>query len=140
MEIRIVPMSGDDQEFIGKTIEEIQNDYFLKDLIRVNKGWYYYAERGLVAEQGDILLFQMNNSIIAAAKLDNIVKFIKKTVDGCNGAYVVDCKTIKVFEPITKDELKEIIPKFEKFSQTKYAFQDNEIDIAALNRRINEGN
>lgn len=38
MNIRIMPMSFLDFEFIGKDINYVQEHFFMKDLIEVNKG------------------------------------------------------------------------------------------------------
>lgn len=82
MNIRIMPMSFLDFEFIGKDINYAQEHFFMKDLIEVNKGWYYYGKSGLDANEGNLLLFQMNNSVIVSAFLDGIIQFIKSTIDG----------------------------------------------------------
>ena len=58
--VRILPMSHEDPEFVGKTIEEIQKEYFCKTLIQ-EKGWYYYREKGLESDIEDLVLFQMDN-------------------------------------------------------------------------------
>ena len=61
MNIRIILMSFEDLKFIGKDINYVQKQFFMKDLIEVSKGWYYYGKSGLDANEGDLLLFQMNN-------------------------------------------------------------------------------
>ena len=136
MEIRIIPMSNEDQEFIGKNIKEVQKDFFEESLVTKEKGWYYYAQSGLEAEENDLLLFQMNNSIIASAILDMVVNFPKPTSEGNYGAYVLKINTIKTFNPISKDELKEMINKFDSFNQTKQKFNSKEIDLKKLDERM----
>ena len=73
MHIRIIPMSMEDSTFVGKSIKEVQDDYFNDYLINVEKGWYFYAKSGLNANEGDLLLFQMSNSIIASATLYDVI-------------------------------------------------------------------
>ena len=50
-------MSFEDKEFIGKDINYVQNQFFMKDLIEVEKGWYYYGKNGLDAETGGFTTF-----------------------------------------------------------------------------------
>lgn len=57
MKIRIIPISFEDKEFIGKDINYVQNQFFMKDLIEVEKGWYYYGKNGLDAETGGFTTF-----------------------------------------------------------------------------------
>ena len=137
MEIRIIPMSNDDATFVGKSIEEVQKDFFEGSLVTEEKGWYYYAQTGLEALEGDLLLFQMNNSTIASGTLDTVINFSKPTIDGNYGAYVLKVNTIKTFKPISKEELKEMIKKFDSFNQTKQKFNSKEVDLKKLNERMN---
>lgn len=137
MNIRIIPMSFEDLEFIGKDINYVQRQFFMKDLIEVNKGWYYYGKSGLDANEGDLLLFQMNNSIIASAFLDDIIQFSKPTIDGNNGAYIINRKSLKIFKPIDKAELHILIPTFTEFGRTKQKFREEEVELKLLNERMN---
>lgn len=137
MNIRIIPMSFEDLEFIGKDINYVQRQFFMKDLIEVNKGWYYYGKSGLDANEGDLLLFQMNNSIIASAFLDDIIQFSKPTIDGNNGAYIINRKSLKIFKPIDKAELRKLIPTFTEFGRTKQKFREEEVELKLLNERMN---
>ena len=137
MEIRLIPMSMEDTTFVGKNIEQIQTDFFKGSLITEEKGWYYYAKTGLDAKEGDLLLFQIQNSIIASATLDYVLKFKKPTSDGNCGTFVLKIDTIKTFKPISKDEMKEIIKGFNSFNQTKAKFNIKEVDMEKLNLRIN---
>lgn len=137
MNIRIIPMSFEDPEFIGKDINYVQRQFFMKDLIEVNKGWYYYGKSGLDANEGDLLLFQMYNSIIASAFLDDIIQFSKPTIDGNNGAYIINRKSLKIFKPIDKAELRKLIPTFTEFGRTKQKFREEEVELKLLNERMN---
>ena len=137
MNIRIIPMSFEDPEFIGKDINYVQKQFFMKDLIEVSKGWYYYGKSGLDANEGDLLLFQMNNSIIASAFLDDIIQFSKPTIDGNNGACIINRKSLKIFKPIDKAELRKLIPTFTEFGRTKQKFREEEVELKLLNERMN---
>lgn len=136
MHIRIVPMSMYDSIFEGKSIEEIQNWYFMDHLINFEKGWYWYAKSGLNSNNGDLLLFQMQNKIIASANLKQVLVFKKMTEDGCKGALLVD--DVKVFNPIEKDELNTFISDFKSFSQAKQDFDSKSVDMEKLYSRLNE--
>lgn len=122
LKVRIIPMPFEDAEFIGKVINYVQIQFFMKDLIEVEKGWYYYGKNGLDAQTCDLLLFQMDNTIIASAVLNDIILFSKLTIEGNNGAYVVNKQSVKIFKPIDKNELQKIIKSFKHFSHTMQKF------------------
>lgn len=88
------------------------------------------------ANKGDLLLFQMKNSIIASAKLNDMIKFKKPTADGNLGAYILCKDTIKSFKPITKKELSKLIIGFKTFSQTKQKFYISDVSLKLLNARM----
>lgn len=136
MEVRILPMSHKDEEFIGKSIEEIQNDYFLKSLINEYKGYYEYQVSGIEAKEGDLILFQMDNQIIASALYLDILRYKVRSKEGNKGAYKFDTKSIKTFTPITKEELHKLIPEFESFNQVKQQFDIRGFDYGKLFERI----
>ena len=134
MNIRIVPMSMNEDIFIGKSIVEIQEEFFMDYLINEEKNWYGFAKSGLNASEGDLLLFQFDNKVIASAILDSVIRYKKETEYGANGAYVLKKGSIKVFKPIERDELKIYIPGFEAFNQAKQQFKIE--DITSLNERM----
>lgn len=135
MQIRIVPMSFEDEEFKGKDLEYVQKIFFCKTLIN-EQGWYQFKEKGLVADEGDLLLFQMSNSIIASAELIKSERFARKIGDYC-GAFWLKCSTIKIFDPILPDELKTMIPGFKSFNEVKQSFSIEEVDMDKLEPRMN---
>ena len=136
MNIRIIPMSIYNSEFQGKTINQIQKEFFDDYLTYEGKGWYYYGRKGMEANKGDLLLFQMNNSIIASAKLNDIIRFKKPTIDGNFGVYILTKNTIKSFRPITKNELSKLICGFKTFNQTKQKFSISDVALKVLNARM----
>ena len=87
-------------------------------------------------KQEDLLLFQMDNTIIASAVLNDIIPFSKPTIDGNNGAYVVNKQSVKVFKPIDKNELQKIITNFKHFSHTKQKFDEKEVNMKLLYERM----
>lgn len=52
--------------------------------------------------KGDLLLFQMKNSIIASVKLNDIIRFKKPTVDGNLVVYILSKNTIKSLNQLQK--------------------------------------
>ncbi len=129
-------MSSSNETFIGKTIETIQKDYFKDYLINVSKGWYYYGKKGLEGSAGDLLLFQIDSQVIASAKLEDIIHFSKPTIDGCTGALIIDRKTIKIFNTISKNELSKYISGFKDFNQSKQKFEISDVNMNELMKRM----
>jgi len=116
-DIRLLPMSKD--EFPKWTYEEIQKDFFLDELIHDNDGHYNFPEKGMNASKGTLVLFQLDNQIIASAKLLDVIKHDEPIDGDYKGAYIFDTRSIKTFEPITSLEMKAIDSTFKKFSQVK---------------------
>lgn len=128
-EIRIIPMSRSD-EFDNQTIEEVQQQYFLNDLVYRQDCKYYYRKSGINSIKGSLILFQYDNKIIASAQLKNIEKYDE--IQGgqygeYRGAITFYDETIQVFTPIEVDELKSIDLNFKKFSQTKQFIDVNNL-------------
>lgn len=136
MEVRIIPMSLNDAEFKGMSIKDVQTKFFKGSLVEIEKGWYNYGRSGLEANTGDLLLFQMDNQIIASAKLEDIMPYSKPTIDGYYGALILNKKSIMVFTPITKDEMVKYIPSFNGFNQVKQKYSMSEVNMDALKERI----
>ena len=127
MSIRIVPMDLNNSEFLGKDIPQIQNDYFVNHLN--NDGWYKYQKSGIEAEDGDLLLFQINNLIIASAIYDMPMRKINQ--------FIVRKGTVKVFKPIDKNEFQNIFDDFKRFSNAKYIFKPTKEQMDLLTKRMN---
>ena len=94
--VRILPMNHETEDFVGKTIDEIQKEFFCKTLIE-EKGWYRYKTHGLRAIEGDLVLFQMDSQIIASALFRDCLPMFD---DGWNGSLLFQCHSIKIFKPI----------------------------------------
>lgn len=116
--IRILPMSIK-EEFPGVSIEDVQNDYFLGELINNQKGIYYFKKVGMNAPEGSLVLFQFDNMIIASAKLLSIEKFDAPVHGQYFGVYYFDVNSIRVFQPISLGEINEIDINITSFSQAK---------------------
>ena len=120
-EIRIIPMSKS-TEFDNETIEQVQQQYFLNDLIYKQDCKYYYRKSGIKSRDGSLILFQYDNKIIASAQLRDVEKY-EEIKEGKYGEYSGEIafykETIQVFKPIEANELKNIDRRFNKLSQTK---------------------
>ena len=119
--VRILPMSHEDPEFVGKTIEEVQRGFF-EGTLKEECGVYRCLTSGLTAEDGNLVLFQMDNQIIASAIFERNIPN-PNPVDGYKRHLWFYVDTIKTFNLITKDELKEYIPELKKLSEVKYVFK-----------------
>lgn len=116
--IRILPMSSK-EEFQGMSIEDVQNDYFLGELINNQNGMYYFRKSGINAQEGSLVLFQFDNMIISSARLLRVKKFDIPEDGQYYGAYEFDVDSVKVFQPITVGEINSIDSNISGFSQAK---------------------
>jgi hypothetical protein len=108
--IRILPMSK--KEFNGRTAEEVQSQFFLTELPSREGGRYNYATAGLNAETGTFVLFQYDNRIIASAVFERC--------DRSKRALYFDIDSIRVFDPVGPDLMREIWPEqFDMFGNAK---------------------
>ena len=144
--IIIEPMVLDNDEFIGKSIKEVQIDYFAKDLIHKYEYKYCYETKGISKDRNDfntLILFQMNSSIIASAILKAVMTFPKEyklshpEYRENNGCYILEENSVLIFNPILKEELKGIIKGFKDFNRRKI-YRRFEVDIEKLDKRIND--
>jgi len=118
-QICILPMSKKD-EFPNKSIKEVQEEYFRGTLITADNGSYNYRKNAMNCSAESMILFQFDGFVIASAKLLEIDRtpIIKNNIQ-YNGAYILDIKTIKIFEPITAKEITAISSEFRFFSQAQ---------------------
>lgn len=131
-EVRLLPMSSK-QEFPNMDRAEIQESFFLNTLIYEKDGHYNFRRSGINAPAGTLILFQFDNAVIASAKLIKVLKHDIPIEGIYNGSYVFDTSSIRVFEPITAEEIRKIDPKFSNFSQVKQSIDPNTFkDIMAL--------
>ena len=129
-EVRIIPMSKTNETFIGKTSKEVQNDFFMNYL--KNEGEYSYhfsGKTGIKANNGDLLLFQFDNHLIASA--------IFADYDKRNNDMTLEDNSIRIFDSIDKYEFKEYISAFKSFCQMKLKYSLDKVNVDALLKRIN---
>lgn len=121
-------MDHNNSEFINKEIKQIQNDYFMNTLPIAENCNYYYEKKGLNPKDGDLILFQMNNTIIASTIYESNLKE--------KHAILIKKDAIKVFKPITYDELAKIIDDLHKFDSIKRRYDISNVDMEQLNTRM----
>jgi hypothetical protein len=117
--LRVLPMNPEkDPEFREQGIQtcaDVQQSYFLKQLPFEQQGRYYYSGKKLNAEVGAVVLFQCKASIIASAEYLGDGPSDKPEYEG----YMRFApKTIRVFDPVKDDVMREVFPKFKRFSQS----------------------
>lgn len=117
-EIRILPMSLT-EEFENQDIHEIQQNYFIDELKGRKNGHYDYRVKGINAEVGDLVLFQISNRIIASATYLELGAPSSDLDSRYTGSIIFDKDSIRIFEPITASEIRAIDGSFKKFSQAK---------------------
>ncbi len=134
--MRLLPMSSK-YEFPGMSHKEIQDSFFMNTLINEKCGRYNFRSSGINAPAGTLVLFQIDNAIIASAKLIESIKYDEPMDDIYNGAYIFDIGTVRVFEPITAEEIRRIDQKFNNFSQVKQKLDSNRYDemMALINTK-----
>ena len=121
--VRILPMdSKEEPGFVGCSIEDVQQQYFLRELVRPGRppGKYHYRKAGLRAEPGTVILFQYSGHLIASAVLTAVERFIK-TEYGYGGALYFDPASIKVFDPVDAAALAKIWPQVTRLGQAKWS-------------------
>jgi hypothetical protein len=109
-------------EFNGRSIQEVQQTFFLKELLRPERppGKYRYRESGLNAEAGTIVLFQYEGKLIASATLTEVERFHTPEKGTYWGALYFDVNSIRVFDPIGPEVVAGIWPEFKGFSHVKW--------------------
>jgi hypothetical protein len=117
--IRILPMSSQLKGFRGRSVEDVQQKFFLKELpLPPRNGRFRYPTSGLSAEPDTVVLFQYEGRIIASAVLERHERF-DRPEDGYRGALWFDAKSIRVFRPVDRDEIRAIWPEFINFGHVK---------------------
>lgn len=117
-QIRILPMSKA-LEFHNYSAEDIQEKYFLNDLIHKQKGLYYFREVGMNCASDSLVLFQFGNEIVASAIIKGTHKYSDPVEGIYKGSFEFFIDSIKVFEPIDFEELSVLAPQITRFSQVK---------------------
>jgi hypothetical protein len=113
--VRVLQMTAEDPEFVGKTATQVQNDFFLNAL-RARGGIYNYRTKGLRANSGTVVLFQFESHIIASAVFIGRKDYPEPvSIDGMeyNGELHFEPSLISVFTPVPPDVMKGIWDNFD---------------------------
>lgn len=122
--IRLLPISEEDPEFIGRSIEEVQ-EWFANSLIDK----HYNFKKGMDADLETLVLFQYRGQIIATAIIESKTYYRDINDCGYRGFYRFVPESIAIFSPITIKELKNVWPHFKGFNQSlqKLAFEQHKL-------------
>jgi hypothetical protein len=104
--ILIVPTT--EEEFNNKSIEEVQEEYYVNTYPKRENQFFRYKKRGIKFDSSKktLLLFRYKKHLIALAELVNVKKY-EESDDGHFGEYHL--KDIQVLnKPVTNDELENI--------------------------------
>ncbi len=127
VEVRLVPMAADKSD--DCSIQEQQENYFLGELSGELCG-IYYCRSVVIAEPGTPVLFQYKNHVIAFARFLRAETLPKPIIDGYPKIMVFEPASIRVFAPVTADEMRSIWPgEFKKFNQTKPGLSSKKLDL-----------
>jgi hypothetical protein len=115
--VRILPMSSKVPGFHNRTIEEVQQIYFLNKLPK-NKGRFSYPSTGLKAPPGTIVLFQFQAHIIATAIFERDEKF-PRPKNTHAGILHFDPRSFQTFDPLDINAMRKAWPRFHAFGHAK---------------------
>ena len=130
--VRILPMSDKADGFRGRGIEDVQAGLFLRELPACG-GRYRYPSSGLNAEPGTIVLFQYRARVIASGVFLRDEKF-ERPVGGYGGALHFDVATLRTFDPLDAEAMREVWPSFRAFGHVKQYL--NPARYSMLKRRL----
>ena len=130
--VRILPMSDRAPGFVGKGIERVQRETFLRDLPACG-GRFRYRSSGLGARPGTIVLFQYRARVIAMAAFVRDEKF-ERPRRGHGGVLHFDAASIRTFEPVDVAGMRKAWPGFVGFGHVKQVL--NASCYPAFRRRL----
>ncbi|TMV49568.1 hypothetical protein FE783_13795 [Paenibacillus mesophilus] len=81
------------------------------------------------ADSGTLVLFQYAGLIIAMATLEDTVFFEQPLDNIYTGGYQFDPRSIIVFDPITREEVRRIWQNFKQFNQSKQYLDPRRFDL-----------
>lgn len=122
--VRILPMdSKAEPGFVGCTAEQIQQQFFLRELPRPDRpaGRYSYHKLGLRAEPGTIVLFQFAGKIVASAVFMRRERFDVRQRGSYEGALYFDVNSIKIFDPVGLEAIVKIWPHVKRLGRAKWS-------------------
>lgn len=103
--------------FRGRSIEDVQDRCFLKDL-PANGGRWRYRSAGLKAPPGTVVLFQFRARVIASAAFVRDEKF-ERPVRGCDGVLHFDPASFRTFDPLDVAAMRAVWSRFRGFGHVK---------------------
>jgi hypothetical protein len=115
--VRILPMSDRIKGFNGRSIAQVQEQCFLRDLPS-RKGRYRYQSTGLKASPGTIVLFQFQARIIASAVFIRDEKFDSPT-RRYGGEIHFEPGSFRTFDPLGVEAMQKVWPGFRGFGHVK---------------------
>jgi hypothetical protein len=110
-------MSDKLRGFRGRTIEQVQQAIFLRQLPAMGGRWRY-GSAGLNADPGTLVLFQFKARIIASAVFLRDEKF-DRPVRGSAGEIYFDPQSFRVFDPLDVQMMRKAWPSFRAFGHVK---------------------
>lgn len=134
--VRILPMDAA-LEFDGVSAGEVQQTFFLLEFPAGRLGGKYeYRAQGLDAASDTVVLFQYDSNVIASAVLDRVERY-EKPQGSYSGAMFFDVTSIRVFDPIGAQGIRQVWPEFKRFSQSKQSLDPSKFPIfaAGLSRK-----
>lgn len=118
--VRILPL--DRKDFRQQTRGAVQKHYFRGELRRRN-GRFYFYEKGLRVDEGAIVLFQYENSIIASAEFVDSERYARPKWGECWGHLDFAPDSIQTFAPVSLEAVQEIWPEVVEFGQVKWKLE-----------------
>lgn len=115
--VRILPMSDRIPGFRNRTIEDVQQRLFLRDLPACG-GRFRYRSTGLNTPPGTVVLFQFRARVIATALFVRDERFDRPVKD-ISGVLHVDPASIHTFDPVDAATMKLVWPAFRNFGHVK---------------------
>ena len=121
--IRLLPMSGEDLTFTGKSLDEVQ-EWFKIHL----PGERYQFRRKMNAPEGSLVLFQFQGRLIASALLEETVIYDEENAYGFNGYYLFSTSSIAIFDPLNFKDVQNIWTGMKSFNQSFQSLDPANLD------------
>ena len=119
--VRILPMSGKLPEFSAWGVDEVQQEFFLGRL-PAQGGLFHFFSAAMSAEPGTVVLFQYLGVVVALAELVEIERYAPdkyRRGPRYAGAYRFDPLSIRVFQPVAAEAIRDHWPSFTRFGRSK---------------------
>lgn len=113
--VRVIQMSNQDSDVLGKAAAEVQDDYFLDTFLRQD-AVYPHKANGIIAEPGTPVLFQFESRIVASATFTGREVYEQpRLIKGVEyrGELHFEPGSVRVFDPFTPEAMRKIWPEFD---------------------------